>query len=246
MQKSSAFSPSVLAGLKQWFREYVEWMTTSKSGKEEAAAKNNHSVAYFLQVACFAKFIGEQSKLAECRHQFKEVLVPNQMASDGSFPAELKRTKPYGYSIFQLDNLATLAQALSTPTDNLWTWELPDGRGLRKAVDFLYPYLADKTKWPHKPDLQAWEGWPARQPSLLFAGLRFGEQEYLNLWKKLPADPTDDEVRRNIALTQPLLGFNSPGNVHQTSDMTRSVGWTIVALFTGYLPSSCAKASPKT
>jgi hypothetical protein len=79
------------------------------------------------------------------------------------------------------------------------------GRGMRKAMEFLFPYLADKSKWPHKPDLQSWEGWPARQPSLLFAGLALGEQKYLNLWKKLPPDPSDDEVKRNIAITQPLL-----------------------------------------
>jgi hypothetical protein len=56
-----------------------------------------------------------------------------------------------------------------------------------------------------KPDVQAWEGWPARQPALLFAGVALGEQRYLDLWKRLSADPTDAEVQRNIAITQPLL-----------------------------------------
>ena len=55
------------------------------------------------------------------------------------------------------------------------------------------------------PDVQAWNDWPARQPSLLFAGLAFREVKYLELWEKLPADPTDAEVRRNIAITQPIL-----------------------------------------
>jgi hypothetical protein len=94
---------------------------------------------------------------------------------------------------------------LSTPSDNLWTFELPDGRGIRKAIGYLYPYLADKSKWPLKPDVQAWEGWPAREPCLLFAGLAFGEQKYLDLWKKLTADPPLAETRRNIAITQPVL-----------------------------------------
>ncbi len=133
------------------------------------------------------------------------------MAPDGSFPRELARTKPYGYSIFQLDNMATLCQVLSTTNDDLWNFTLPDGRGIRKAVEFLYPYLADKSKWPHPPDVQAWDGWPAREPSLLFAGLAFNEQHYLDLWKKLPADPANEEVRRNIAITQPVLWLdNSP------------------------------------
>ncbi len=190
MQKSPAFPQETLAGLKDWFRAYTEWMTTSQNGKEEAAAGNNHAVAFWLQVAG--------------RH-FKEVFVPKQMAADGSFPAELRRTKPYGYSIFQLDNMASLCQLLSTTNDNLWTFELPDGRGMRKAMEFLFPYLADKTKWPRKPDVQAWEGWPARQPCLLFAGLALGERKYLDLWEKLPPDPANPEVRRNIAITQPVL-----------------------------------------
>ena len=178
---------------------------TSKNGQEEANAGNNHAVAFFVQVAVFAEFVNDEARLAESRRRFKEVFVAKQMAPDGSFPAELKRTKPYAYSIFQLDNMTTLCQVLSTPTDNLWTFELPDGRGIRKAVAYLYPFLADKSSWKLKPDVQAWEGWPARQPSLLFAGFAFGEDKYLDLWKKLPPDPADPEVQRNIAITQPLL-----------------------------------------
>ena len=205
LKRSPAFPPDALAGLKGWFGDYAEWMAASKNGQNEAAAANNHAVAFYVQLAAFAGFAGDDARLAECRRRFKEVFVAKQMAADGSFPAELKRTKPYGYSIFQLDNMAALCQLLSTEHDNLWSFALPDGRGIRKAVEFLYPYLADKSTWPRKPDIQAWNGWPARQPALLFAGLALGEQKYLDLWQRLPADPADPEVRRNIAITQPLL-----------------------------------------
>ncbi len=205
LARSPAFPPETLAGLKRWFRDYADWMTTSRNGREEAEAGNNHAVAFWVQIAVFARFTGDDAKLAECRRRYKEVFVPRQMTADGSFPAELARTKPYGYSIFQLDNMAKLCQVLSSTNDSLWSFTLPDGRGIRKAMEFLYPYLADKSKWPHPPDVQAWAGWPMRQPCLLFAGLAFGEPKYLELWKKLPPDPTDDEVKRNVALTQPLL-----------------------------------------
>ncbi len=205
LERSPAFSAGLAQDLRGWFRELAEWMVTSKNGKEEAAAKNNHAVAFYLQLAVYADFIGDQAKLAACRKQYKEVFVAKQMGLDGGFPLELARTKPYGYSIFQLDNMVLLCQVLSTKEDNLWLYTLPDGRGIRKAVAFLYPFLADKSKWTLKPDVQAWEGWPARQPSLLFAGRQFGEVTYLELWKKLPADPTDPEVQRNIGVTQPVL-----------------------------------------
>jgi Alginate lyase len=205
MEKSPAIAPEILTGLKQWFRELGDWMMSSKNGQDEAKTTNNHAVAFFLQLAVYAQFSGDAAKVDECRRQFKEVFVAKQMAPDGGFPRELARTKPYAYSIFQLDNMVTLCQVLSTSEDNLWKFELPDGRGIRKAMEFLFPYLADKSFWPHKPDVQAWEGWPARQPALLFAGLALGEPRYVELWKKLPPDPKDAEVQRNIAITQPLL-----------------------------------------
>ena len=205
MKDSDAFPPEVTAGMKQWFAAYLDWMITSKNGQEEAAAKNNHAVAFWTQAAVFARFTADEKRLAECRRQFKEVFVAKQMAGDGGFPAELARTKPYAYSIFQLDNMSTLCQVLSSPADDLWSFTLPDGRGIRKAVAYLYPFLADKSKWPLKPDVQAWAGWPARQTNLIFAGLALGEKSYLDLWQKLPADPTDLEVQRNIAITQPVL-----------------------------------------
>jgi hypothetical protein len=205
LEDSKAFPKDIDAEVKTWFHDYVEWMISSKNGQEEANAGNNHSVAFWLQIAAFSKLTGDEERLLECRRRFKEVFVPKQMTHDGSFPAELKRTKPYGYSIFQLDNMASLCQVASTPTDNLWKFELQDGRSIHKAIEFLYPFLADKSRWPRIPDIQAWDGWPSRQPCLLFAGVTFKEQKYLDLWKKLPPDPKDPEVKRNIAITQPLL-----------------------------------------
>ncbi|HUE37027.1 MAG TPA: alginate lyase family protein [Candidatus Acidoferrum sp.] len=212
MQKSPAFPPDVVAGLRKWFADYVAWMRTSKNGNDEANAANNHSVAYWLQVAVFARFTGDEKDLADCRDHFKNVFLPKQMAADGSFPRELARTKPYGYSSFQTDNMAMLCHVLSTPQDNLWQFQLPDGRGMRKAIEFMYPYWADKNKWladGRGKDIQAWDGWPARQSALLFGGLAYGDQKYLDLWSKLPADPRNEEVRRNLAITQPVLWVNN-------------------------------------
>jgi hypothetical protein len=213
IDKSEAMTPQVRSGLTKWFSDYAQWMTTHKYGQDEMNAKNNHSVACMVQLAAFARLTGDAQKLDLCRTRYKEVFVPQQMAADGSFPQELRRTKPYGYSIFQLDNMAILCQLLSTPEDNLWTFALADGRGIRKAVEFLYPYMLDKNKWPHKPDVEHFDAWPVRQPALLFASYALDEPEYLALWKTLDPDPKDLEVQRNMAVTQPLLWVLSPTDV---------------------------------
>jgi len=205
LEKSKSFDPELAKSLRTWFGELNTWMLTHKNGIDEGMSNNNHSVAYFLQVAVFADFVGDKEALAKSRTKFKESFVNVQMAPDGSFPRETARTKPYAYSIFQLDNMVTLCKVLSTPEENLWNYEGPEGRSIKKAAAWLYPYLADKSSWPKKPDVMAWDGWPSRQPALLFAGLAYNESKYIELWKKLPTDPTDLEVRRNIAITQPVL-----------------------------------------
>lgn len=205
LKTSDAMSSETLDALKQWFCDYLNWMTTHPQGLEEMNAKNNHAVAYWVQAAAFARLVGAEDKLELARRCFKEVIMPSQMAQDGSFPRELARTKPYGYSIFQLDNMCLLCELLSTEEDNLWTYRLPDGRTMQKAMDFLFPYLKDKSKWPYRADIEHFEDWPVRQPCLLLAGYAFGRPEYLALWKRLDPDPTNEEVQRNMAVTQPLL-----------------------------------------
>ena len=216
LEKSPVFTPAVDAGLKKWFTDYIEWMTTSTNGVKEMNAKNNHSIAYFVQLASFARFVDDQKNLELCRERFKEVLLPRQMTNDGSFPLELNRTKPYGYSIFQADNVAILCVLLSTPKEDLWKFKLPDGNTPLKSAEFIYPYLADKQKWladGRGKDVMHWENWPAREPCLLFAYVETGEAKYFDLWKRLNADPSDLEVRRNIAITQPVLWIARPEEV---------------------------------
>lgn len=205
IQDSPGFSPRVKLATKEWFKHYLDWMMTSANGREEAHEKNNHAVAFWLQVAVFSRFTNDLARLQEARSQFKEQFVSKQMTLDGSFPAELSRTKPYGYSIFQLDNMATLCQILSTQEENLWNFKLSDGRGMQRAFDFLVPFIEKKSDWPYRPDVQAWESLPARHSALWFAGAAYQRLEYLQLWIKLLPDSNNDEVRRNIAITQPLL-----------------------------------------
>lgn len=196
------------SAIKQWFAEYLKWMTTHQYGIDERETKNNHATWWVAQVSAFAQLVNDTAALAYCRWRFENVLLPGQLAANGSFPEELKRTKPYGYSIFNLEGMAAICQVLSTPTDNLWQFALPDGRTMRNAVEFLYPYIVDKSKWPYPKDVLHFEAFPARQPFLLFAGIVFRRPEYVETWKKLEADPEDKEVQRSIPIRQPVLWVN--------------------------------------
>ena len=204
LSDSRALSTTELVGITQWFTDYLRWMTTSKNGLEEREAKNNHGTCWVMQVAAFAHLVGDEKLLDYCRERFKTVIVPNQIAADGSFPQELRRTKPYGYSLFNLDAMTTICQILSTPADNLWTFAA-NGRGMRRALEYMVPYIRDKQSWPLKPDVMYDSEWPMRHSSLLFAGLALDRPDYVSVWKKLPADSKVEEVIRNFFIRQPVL-----------------------------------------
>jgi hypothetical protein len=205
IEPAGVLSPTELQQTKRWFADYLNWLTTSKNGTDERDAKNNHTTCWVMQVGAFAHLVGDQKLLDYCRERFKTVIVPNQIAANGSFPEELRRTKPYGYELFNLEAMATICQILSTPADNLFTFQTADGRGFRRAVEYMAPFIADKKSWPLKPDVMYDKEWPMRQNSLLFAGLAFNRQDYLELWKKLPADSNVEEVIRNFFIRQPVL-----------------------------------------
>lgn len=205
LERSGALSEADVRGIHKWFADYLQWMTTHAYGIAERDAKNNHATCWALQVAAFAHLTRDQAQMAFVRDRFKTILVPGQIAPDGSFPEELRRTKPFGYSLFNLEAFTGIAQVLSTPRDNLWTFKTRDGRGLRKALAYLVPYVRNKKLWPKPPDVMYDVEWPMRQTSLLFGGIAYDEPDDIALWKRLKADSDVEEVVRNFFIRQPLL-----------------------------------------
>ena len=215
LEEDDVLARPVAEGTRSWFERYLTWMTTHEYGQAERDAKNNHGTCWVAQVAEFARYVRRDDLISFCRERFKTDLVPGQIAADGSFPEELRRTKPYGYSLFNLDAMTLVCQILDTVgtrdsglgarADSCWTFEASGGRSVGKALAFMYPFIKDKSAWPHKADVMYFDEWPVRHSSLLFGGLALGRPEYIALWRTLRADPTVDETIRNYFVRQPLL-----------------------------------------
>lgn len=205
LAQSKAIDPAIESGTRAWFTEYVHWLTTSAHGQQERDEKNNHGSCWVLQAACFATLTRIEEIRVLCRERFLNTLIQNQIATDGSLPLELSRTKPYGYCLFDLDILGITAQVLSDASHNLWTHRSDKGASLEDAFRFMAPFIKDKSAWPYRHDVQYFDDLPVRQPSLLFAGLAYHRPDYLELWARLNPDPIVPEVIRNHPVRQPIL-----------------------------------------
>jgi hypothetical protein len=195
--------------IKAWFTEFLTWMTTHQYGIDEMNAKNNHGTCWVATAASMATLVGNEKIRQMCTDRFKNILLPLQMAGDGSFPLEIKRTKPYGYSLFNIDAFCNVARILSAPDDNLWEFTTPDGKSLKKGLQYIYPFIKDKATWPFAKDIYIWEEWPVRQSSLLFAGIAYGNEDYIRTYIQLPAWPAHPEVIRNLPVRHPVIWLKS-------------------------------------
>lgn len=194
------------AGIELWFSKYNDWLQTSDFGKAERNNGNNHSTCWALQVSAFAKASQENQTLQEMKLFYKNVLLPEQMDSNGSFPKELNRTKPYGYSLFNLEAMTALVQILSTQDDNLYSFET-DGKSIRKGLSYLYPYVLDKSKWNLPKDILYDNQWPVAQSFLLFGSFAYKNESYLQTYKSLNRNFNHVEVTRNMPVKQVQLWF---------------------------------------
>lgn len=211
LDETGLIHADALAPLHEWFATYLDWLCTHPYGVEERDWHNNHGTCWALQAAAFARLTGNAEVIADCRRRLFEVLLPDQMAADGSFPQELSRTKPYGYSIFNLDVMCALAVLLTEPGEDPLRHALHDGRSLLRGIGFLAPYLADKSAWPFARDVMYWPEWPVRQPALLFGALSAGREDWLQVWRCLDPAPAVMEVRRNFPVRQPVLWLPGSG-----------------------------------
>lgn len=208
METQGIIEDKELQTIRLWFSDYLTWLSTHRYGINEMEAKNNHGTCWTMQVAAFAAFTQNEEMLHFCRKRYRTVLLLNQMATDGSFPLELERTKPYGYSLFNLDAMTTLCHLLTTPEENLWDYTTTDGRNIEKGISWLFPFVKDKGSWKYQPDIMFWEEWPVAHPFLLFGSLHHYRKEYFQTWKQLEHFPTNEEVIRNLPIRHPLLWLN--------------------------------------
>lgn len=193
---SKAWTKDEQRGVEDWYDKFLRWMLESKNGRDEAAAKNNHGTYYDVQVASFALFIGKRELAKRVIEGARTKRVAAQIEPDGKQPLELERTRAWGYSVGNLDGLLTLAELGERVGVDLWNYRTRDGRGVRRALEYLYPFAVGDARWPHR---QLGE-WP---PEMLFplmrrAAARYADEQFKTLMRRIPAAAAES---REVLLT---------------------------------------------
>jgi hypothetical protein len=98
-------------------------------------------------LTALALYTGQNDLARRVAEEAKAKRIAAQIAPDGKMPEELARTNSLSYTTMNTRaffNLADLAEKVGV---DLWNYQTPDGRGLRKAIDFLAPYADPAKDW---------------------------------------------------------------------------------------------------
>lgn len=147
IDEAGSLSPQVKEQFHSWLDAYLHWLLTSRQGKAERTAENNHGTCYDLQVASIAAFLGEKGVLFDtlARAQSR---IAMQFTPEGAQPDELKRKTTAHYCCFNLQSWINLAELSSRWGLDLWSYSTSEGAGLKSAARWL---LAHSGKpWPYE------------------------------------------------------------------------------------------------
>jgi hypothetical protein len=197
LSASKSLTAEDLAGLKKWYADYLEWLLTSKNGKAEAAAENNHGTWYDAQVITFALFTGRPDVAKKTLETARTKRIARQIEPDGRQPLELARTKSFGYSSMNLRGMLTLAWLGQREGVDLTGYTAPGGGSIRKAVDYLLQYADPAKKWPNK-QIHGYKP-ESLYPIALQAGVIYKDDALLQLAGKLcDASQRTDTIRLKL------------------------------------------------
>ena len=186
LASSEAWTAGDQKAIEEWCSRFLKWMIESNNGKEEAAAKNNHGTYYDVQLVALALFTGNRDLATRVLRDVPAKRIATQIEPDGSQPLEIARTKSLSYSTFNLAAFFELARLGDNVGVDLWDFQTEDGRSVRKALDFLVPFVAGEKKWT-APQIEKYNAGEII-PVLLAAADRYKSPAYPEAARK--ADPS--------------------------------------------------------
>ncbi|ORX84781.1 chondroitin AC/alginate lyase [Basidiobolus meristosporus CBS 931.73] len=133
--------------LKQWFTEYVNWISESELALRAKRARNNHGTFYYIQLVSCLYFLERYQEALDHLKEFFQQTMKRQINQEGDQPHESARATPMTYLVGNLEGLIYLAQIGDSLGFDGWGFH---NQGIKRAADFI---LEKRCCWKYEPRL---------------------------------------------------------------------------------------------
>lgn len=192
IEHSPSWSDDDKAGIRDWMSQYLNWALTSSFGMREGRAPQNHGTWYDVQVVAMARFVGRDDLAQQILQDSVGKRIATQIEPDGRQPQEIARTTSLHYSVYNLTALCNLASLAANMNIDLWNAQTTDGRSIRKALDFVLPYILGQGAWPY-PQINTFDFTEMSIP-LRQAATGYGDAKYWDAAQKIEGDDSINNV----------------------------------------------------
>ena len=138
--------------MNQWLSTYLHWLTGSKMGHKTSEKETRHGSWYYFQTSALAWYLNDEKALSRQFKRARGIMSP-QFNGKGAQPEQLKRSKPFRDSCFNLEALTNIGVIAEKANKKFWNHRST----IAKGVTFLLP-VAQSGEWEYeKSALRSYE-----------------------------------------------------------------------------------------
>ena len=139
--------------LQEWFSDFSDWMATSEIGLSCSKGNDNTAICYDVLLLNVSLFSGQKERAKQVIVAFTDKRIKAQIDDKGRFPAELKRSKAYYYSVYNLSHIVDFMLLANNMGYDLY---VTNKKMIDNAVDYLSQYIGDKDSFKYV-QINDWE-----------------------------------------------------------------------------------------
>jgi len=132
--------------MRNWMQDFLNWSLTSETGKSVRQFANNQAVNYDFVCYDLYLYLNDRAARQAIWDQFFSKRVASQIEADGCQPTELKRTRPFSYSVFNIRIMVNFCLMAKRDGMNVTLTQ----QRLQAAILFLANYIGKESLFPYK------------------------------------------------------------------------------------------------
>ncbi len=185
LQAKGQLTTEEMTGLKKWFSDFCNWLTTNSLGIKEGQAANNHSMAYDVQLTRYSLFTGDLTTARRVIDEFTSKRLVPQIEADGKQPLELARVTSFHYSVANLGHMMDMCDMGKQLGVSLYSTRKEKG-SIDMAFQYLIPYIDNEGKFPYKDETKNWKSEAGTLVGLIYRASFYNSEmdaKYLEIYK---------------------------------------------------------------
>lgn len=136
----------IYSSFENWCEQFLNWLSSSENGIKQSQANTNLGIAYDVVLLNFAVFCNRDEIVNKLLQEFLNKRLKKQIMCDGSQSAELKRTRAFYYSIFNLTHIIDFCLIQKAIGDSSYVNNM---EYIRNALNFLLQFVGNASAFPY-------------------------------------------------------------------------------------------------